>query len=103
MAVAVKFVMLELELDSETVCDVAVVLPEANTKLSEFGLAESGLGAPVEFAFKVTGMDRVVVPETMLIKPTSRPEVGAPEPIETVRTAGVLVLDDVAVSQPEAE
>lgn len=103
IALAVKFVMPELELETEIVCEVAVVLPGAKTKLSEFGFAESGLGVPVEFAFKVTGMDRFVVPETMLIKPTSTPVLGAPEPMETVRTAGVLVLEEVAVNHPESE
>ena len=43
MGLAVKFVMLELELDRETVCDAAAVLPGAKTKLSELGFAEIGL------------------------------------------------------------
>ena len=71
IAVAVKFVTLEFELDRETFCDVAAVLPDGKTKLSEFGFAEIGLDAPPEFAFSVTGTDRFVVPEEMLIKPTS--------------------------------
>ncbi|MGB6943053.1 MAG: hypothetical protein WBE37_11700, partial [Bryobacteraceae bacterium] len=103
IAWAVKFVILELELESEIVCEVGVVLPGAKTKLSEFGLPESGLGAPVEFAFKVTGMGRFVVPEIILIKPISTPLLGAPEPMETVRTAGVLVLEEVTVNHPESE
>lgn len=100
---AVKLLKLELELDRETFCDIAAVLPAAKTKLSELGLAESGLGPPVELAFSVTGMDRVVVPERMLIKPTSKPEVGAPDPMDTVTTAGVVVLEEVAASQPVSE
>src|SRR5271156_1300873 len=43
IAFAVKLAILELELDRETVCIVAVVLPCAKTKLSEFGFAEIGL------------------------------------------------------------
>lgn len=70
VGVAVKFVTLVLELDRETVCDVATVLPAAKTKLSEFGLDEIGLDTPPEFAFSVTGMDRFVVAEEMSTKPT---------------------------------
>ena len=47
IGVAVKFVTVELELDRETVCDAAAVLPVAKTKLSEFGLDEIGLDPPV--------------------------------------------------------
>ena len=70
VGVAVKFVTLELELDRETLCDVAAVLPAAKTKLSEFGFDEIGLDTPPEFAFSVTGTDRFVVPEETLTKPT---------------------------------
>jgi len=105
IGVAVKFVTLELELELEriTVCDIAAVLPSVTTKLSELGLAEIALGAPVESAFSVTGMDRVVVPDNTLIKPALTPEVGAPDPIETVRTAGVALLDEATISQPVPE
>ena len=90
IGVAVKLVTVELELDSETVCDVATVLPLAKTKLREFGPAEMGLGPPVEFVLSVTGTDRVVVPDWTLIKPTSTPVVvGAPAPMEAVTTKGV--------------
>jgi hypothetical protein len=103
IGLAVKFVTPELELDRETVCDVDDVLPGAKTKLSEFGFAEIGLDPPVEFAFSVTGIDKVVVPEATLTKPTSTPLVGAPVPIETVRTAGVLELEEVTINQPASE
>jgi len=103
IGVAVKFVTLELELERITVCDIAAVLPSVTTKLSELGLAEIALGAPVESAFSVTGMDRVVVPDNTLIKPALTPEVGAPDPIETVRTAGVALLDEATISQPVPE
>jgi hypothetical protein len=62
-----------------------------------------GPGAPLEFAFKVTGTERDVAGEVdvevMLIKPTSTPEVGAPAPIETVTTKGVAPVEGVTVSQ----
>jgi len=103
MGVAVKFVTLELELDRATVSDAGAVLPAAKTKLSELGFPEIGLAVPLEFALSVTGMDRVVEPETMLMKPTSVPEVGAPAPMETVRTAGVALLEEVTVSQLASE
>jgi hypothetical protein len=91
MGVAVKLVTVELELDSETVCDVATVLPFAKTKLREFGLDEMGLAPPVEFVLSVTGTDRVVVPDWTLIKPTSTPVVvGAPAPMEAVTIKGVV-------------
>src|SRR5208282_2724211 len=50
IGVAVKLVTLELELDRETVCVLAAVLPLGKMKLSELGFAEIGLGPPVEFA-----------------------------------------------------
>ena len=62
IGVAVKFVTLELELDRETLCDVAAVLPLAKTKLSELGFAEIGLAPPVEFALSVTGTDKLCRP-----------------------------------------
>jgi hypothetical protein len=103
IGLAVKLVTLELELERLTVCDAAVVLLAGKTKLSEFGLAEMGPGAPLEFAFKVTGTERDVAGEVdvevMLIKPTSTPEVGAPAPIETVTTKGVAPVEGVTVSQ----
>ena len=103
IVVAAKFLTLELELDSETVWDMAAVLPDAKTKLSELGVAEIGLDPPVEFAFNVTGTARFVPPERMLIKPTSTPEVGAPAPMETVRTKGAVPEGGVTVSQPVSE
>jgi hypothetical protein len=99
IGVAVKFVTLELELERATVCDVAAVLPAAKMKLSEFGFAEIGLDPPLEAAFNVTGIERAAVPEVTLIKPTSTPEVGAPVPIETVRTKGVTPDSGVTVNQ----
>ena len=75
-------------------------MPLAKTKLSELGLAEIGLGTPVELVLRVTGTDSVVVPETTLIKPTETPvEVGAPAPMATVRTRGVVPDCGVTVSQ----
>ena len=68
-------------------------------KLSELGFAEIGLVPPVEFALSVTGTDRFVVPERILIKPTSTPEVGAPAPMETVTTNGVEPDEGVTISQ----
>ena len=99
IGVAVKFVTLELELDSDTFWDSAAELPGAKTKLSELGFAVIGLTPPVEFALSVTGTEKLVVPERILIKPTSTPEVGAPAPIETVSTVGVEPDDGVTVSQ----
>src|ERR1700678_74820 len=92
IGVAVKLVKLEVELERDTVWDCDAVLPDGKTKLSELGLAETGLGTPFALALRVTGMDKVVAPDTTLIKPTATPEVGAPEPMETVRIAGVVVL-----------
>ena len=103
IGVAVKLVTLELELDRLTVCVAALVSPAGNTKLSEFKVVDIGLGPPLEFALRVTGIERLVLPETTLIKPTSTPEVGAPAPIEIVKTSGVVELEDVTVSQPVSE
>ena len=103
IGVAVKVVTLELELDRETLWVAAAVLPWVKTKLSELGFAEIGLGPPVEFALSVTGTDSAVVPERILMKPTSTPEVGAPAPMETVRTAGVVRAEEVTVSQLVSE
>ena len=75
----------------------------AKTKLSELGLAEIGLTTPIEFALSVTGTERFVVPETILIKPTSTPEVGALAPIDTVSTEGVVALDALTISQLVSE
>ncbi len=57
----------------------------------------------MEFALRVTGIDKLVVPDRTLIKPTSTPEVGAPAPMETVITTGVLLDWGVTVSQPVSE
>jgi len=105
IAVAVKFVTLELELESVTVWLVAVLLG-GNTKLSEFGLAERGLVAPLALAFSVTGICKLCgVPPAVdtLMKPTSVPNVGAPAPIETLSTSGVVPDDGVTVSQLVSE
>jgi hypothetical protein len=101
--VAVKLVTLGLELERVTLWDVAAEVPDGKTKLSEFGFAEIGLDVPVEFAFNVTGMEVVREPEVTLTKPTSTPEVGAPAPMETVRTKGVLPAAGVTVSQLVSE
>jgi len=99
IGLAVKLVTLELELERDTLYDVGAKLPAGKTKLSEFGCAEMGLDAPLEFAFKVTGTEREAEVEVMLIKPTSTPDVGAPAPIETVSTRGVAPVEGVTVSQ----
>ena len=89
IAVALKFDTLEAELASATVCEAAAVAPGAKTKLSELGVAEIGLVTPFPLAFRVTGMDCVVVPDVMLINPTSTPDAGALAPTDTVRRSGV--------------
>jgi hypothetical protein len=101
--VAVYVVTLEFELERETLCDVATVLFGAKTKLNELGFAEIVLAGPVEFALSVTGTDRIVVPERILMKPTSTPEVGAPAPMDTVRTKGVVPVEGVTANQPLSE
>jgi hypothetical protein len=103
IGVAVKLVTLELELETVTVCADTEEPPDWKTKLSEFGFAEMGVVAPLEFAFKVTGTVRVADDEVMLIKPTSIPEVGAPAPMETVRSKGVVPDRGVTVSQLVSE
>src|SRR5277367_6248753 len=103
MAVAVKFVTFELELDSDTFWVCAAVEPFGKTKLREFGFADRGLAPPVEFTFSVTGTESALGPEKILIKPTSTPEVGTPAPMVTVRTLGVVLLEEVTVSQPATE
>jgi hypothetical protein len=45
----------------------------------------------------------LVAPETILIKPTSTPEVGALAPIDTVSTEGVVALEALTVSQLVSE
>jgi hypothetical protein len=72
----------------------------AKTKLSELGLDEIGLVPPVESALSVTGTEKLSVPERILIKPTSTPEVGAPAPMDTVTTRGVVPDAGVTFSQP---
>jgi hypothetical protein len=96
-------VILELELDSDTFCVSAAVAPFGNTKLSELGFAEIELAPPVELALSVTGIDKLVVPERMLMKPVSTPDVGAPAPMETVTTKGVEPDEGVTVSHPASE
>lgn len=103
IGVAVKLVTLELELDRLIVCDAALVSPGGKMKLSEFRFADIALDPPFEFALRVTGIERLVVPERTLIKPTSTPEVGAPAPIEAVITTGVIPVCGVTVSQPVSE
>jgi hypothetical protein len=103
IGVAVKLVTLELELDRLIVCVAALVSPGGNMKLSEFRFADIALGAPFEFALRVTGIERLIVPESTLIKPTSTPEVGAPAPIEAVITTGVAPVCGVTVSHPVSE
>lgn len=103
VGVAVKLVTLGLELERVTLWDAAAEVPDGKTKLSEFGFAVIGLDGPVKFAFKVTGTERVVEPDVMLTKPTSTPEVGAPAPMETVRSKGVLPARGVTVSQLASE
>jgi hypothetical protein len=100
VGVAVKLLTLKVEVDRETVCVIAAVLLGAKTKLSEFGFAEMGLETPPEFAFSVTGMDRFVAAERILINPTLTPDVGAPAAIDTVKTWGVVPDCGVTVSQP---
>jgi len=95
--------MLDTELDKETVCDIGEVSPFGKMKLSELGVAESGLATPDEFALRVTGMESVVLPDTTLTKPTCAPDVGAPEPIDTVTKDGVVALEAVATSQLPSE
>jgi hypothetical protein len=87
----------ELELVNEIVCETAVVLPGANTKLSEFGFAEMGLAAPVVPEFSVTGTEMLVVPAKMLIKPAWAPAVAVPA--DAVTTRGVVPVCGVTVSQ----
>jgi hypothetical protein len=96
---AVKLLTLELLLETATLWVCVSVVPAVNTKLSELGFAEIVLGDPVEFAFSVTGIERLLVPEMILINPTDVPDVGALAPIETVRIAGVLLLEGVTTSQ----
>jgi hypothetical protein len=57
MGVAVKEVMLELLLDTVTGCVTGTVLLAAKLKLSEVGLAESGLGPPAVLALNTTGTE----------------------------------------------
>jgi hypothetical protein len=103
IGVALKLVTPELELDREVVTDAGAVLPGAKTKLSEFGLAENALPIPPELAFRVTGIDKALVPERTLINPTSSPEAGAPGPMDTVRSNGVDPEDGVTASQLVSE
>jgi len=86
-----------------TVCEAGSVFPAAKLKLSAFGVAER-LVTPLELAFKVTGMVTELEPgPATLMKPTSVPEVGPPEPIETVSVAGVAAEPGVTWSQPVSE
>ena len=89
IGVAVNVVRLDVLLETVTAVDDGTVLPAAKLKLNEFGTADKLLGLD-EFAFKVTGIVRVLDPgPDTLIKPTSVPDVGAPEPIETEMDSGV--------------
>lgn len=78
------------------------MLPGANVKLTEFGLAERGL-VPGEFALRVTGMLMDPAEEATLIKPALVPDVGAVEPMETIKDSGVIPLVGVTLSQLLAE
>jgi hypothetical protein len=96
--VAVKVVMLEVLLETETDCVVGAALFAGNVKLSELGMADKGLD-PGEFALSVTGMIRDPAVEVTLMKPALVPEVGAPDPIETVSDSGVTPLLALTDSQ----
>lgn len=98
VVVAVKLVTLGLELVRVTLWVAAAEVPAGKTKLSEFGFAVIELDRPV-FAFKETGMEIVLDAEVTLTKPTLTPEVGAPAPMETARTKGVVPAPGVTVSQ----
>jgi hypothetical protein len=100
IAVAVKAFTDTLLLDAVTVCDAGTVLFAAKLKLSELGLAVSGLLAPDEFTFSVTGTVTEDGPgPRTLMNPVSVPEVGAPAPMETVSVSGVAPELGVATSQ----
>jgi hypothetical protein len=66
------------------------VLFAAKVKLSELGLAVSGLETPVELALSTTGTDKNAPAAETLMNPTSVPEVGAVGPMETARDSGVV-------------
>ena len=100
---AVNVVTLALLLVTETDCEAGSVLLAANAKLSEFGLTESGLTPPCEFAFSTTGMVTEAPGAVTLINPVSVPEVGALGPIETVNCTGVFPPDGVTTNQLFAE
>lgn len=102
LPVAVNAVMLGLLLETFTVWVSNTLLPGTNVKLTEFGLAESGL-VPVELALRVTGMLRDPEEEMTLMKPALVPDVGAPEPTETIKDSGVTPLAGVTLSQLLAE
>ena len=61
-------------------------------KLSEFGVAVSGLLPPPDPMFNCTGTATNAPVVLTLIKPTSKPEVGAVGPTETVTESGVVPL-----------
>ena len=98
--VAVNELVEEPVVDIVTICVTGTVLLAAKLKLSDVGLADSGLGPPVELALNCTGTDwNDPAEELMLINPTSVPEVGAVEPIDTDSVAGVTPLVGLTMSQ----
>src|ERR1700692_1313019 len=95
---AVNEVMLELLLDTCTLCVAGTVLLAAKLKLSEFGLVEIGLIPPEEPGLNTTGIERNPPADVMLINPTSV-AVGAAEPIDTDSVAGVTPLVGLTCNQ----
>jgi len=75
------------------------VLLAAKLKLSEVGLAVIGLMPPAELALNCTGIDRNEPVELMLMNPTSVPEAGAVEPIDTDNVSGVTPVLGVTINQ----
>ena len=99
---AVNEVMLELLLDTWTLCVAGTVLLAAKLKLSEFGLVEIGLIPPEELGLNTTGIERNPPADEMLRYPTSV-AVGAAEPIATDSVAGVTPLEGLTCNQLVSE
>jgi hypothetical protein len=97
--VAVNEVMLELVLASATFWVTDTVLFAAKLKLSEAGFVVIGLMPPAELALNCTGTVRNPPVVLMLMNPTSVPEVGAPDPIDTDNVIGVTPLVGVTTNQ----
>lgn len=90
VTVVLNEVTLESLLDNVTLFVTGTVLFAANAKLSELGLAESGLAPPCELTLRVTCTERTAAPGAlMLMKPTSVPDDGPPWPTDTVIERGV--------------